>query len=433
MTTLVSFAIVLGVLIFIHEFGHFVVAKLSGVRVDKFSLGFGPKLLAIKRGETEYRLSLLPLGGYVKMFGEEPGEEIPKEDRKRSFTHKSVGQKTAIVAAGPFMNLVLAAILMPLIYMTGIKTPAYLDLPAVVGFVAEGESASKAGLMPGDTIKEANGKAIPDWQTLIELLAMSPGKTIALKIDRSGEVIEKTLVPDASHLTGAGVGGFLPPMKPIVDSISPGWPAEKAGIKKGDIIVSIDGVDIAHWALLEALIHKNGVEKSFVIKRGEETKVFKITPKYNEDTGLYLIGITRLEEMVIKKYGFFEAIKQGLHTARRMIVQLFSVITGLIFGDYSIKTLGGPIMIAVVAGGAAESGVTDLLWLIAFLSIQLGIINLFPIPVLDGGHLVFFAIEFIRGKPLNEKTLVVAQQIGFALLIALIVVVTYNDILRFLY
>lgn len=430
MTTFISFVIVLGILIFIHELGHFVVAKLCGVGVEKFSLGFGPKLFGIKKGETEYRISILPLGGYVKMVGEAPGEEVSPEDRAKSFTHKPVSRRAAIVAAGPLMNLVLAAILLPIIFLIGIQVPAYLEKPAEIGYVVPNEAAAKAGIKQGDIITSADGKEIKNWEDLLAALALNPGKPLNIEVKRDGQAFNTSITPDTSKETGAGYGGMFPPMKPVIGDVSKGYPAKDAGIKPGDIIISVNDKPVTHWAELETLVKKDGSKKEFLIQRGNERLEFEITPKFNKDANAYLIGISRKDELVLKKYGLFGAIQKGVTASIDMTGKLFVVIKGLVFGQYSLKTLGGPIMIAQVAGKAAESGISDVLSLMAFLSLQLGIINLFPIPVLDGGHILFFGIESIKGKPLSERFMSIAQQIGIALLIALMVLVTYNDLFR---
>jgi regulator of sigma E protease len=430
MTTFISFVIVLGVLIFIHELGHFLVAKFSGVGVEKFSLGFGPRIVGFTRGETEYRISLLPLGGYVKMVGESTGEEISEEDKRRSFSHKPVSVRAAIVAAGPAMNLVLAAVLIPVIFMIGMNIPAFLEKPSVIGYVVPGEPAYEAGLRPGDLIESVDGKETPKWEDLLAALALNPGKTIEIDARRASELVKTQITPGTSEDTGAGYGGMYPPMPAVISEVSPGYPAADAGLKPGDTILAVDGHSISHWAELEELIHKSGGKKTFLIGRGEETLTFEITPKYNEEAKVHLVGISRKDEQVLRRYGFFESIEKGLSTAADMTVKLFVVLKGLVVGKYSLKTLGGPIMIAQVAGKAAATGLSELLYLVAFLSLQLGIINLFPIPVLDGGHILFFGIEAAKGRPLSEKFMTIAQQIGVVLLIGLMVLVTYNDLFR---
>jgi len=430
MTTIISFVIVLGILIFIHELGHFLVAKFSGVGVEKFSLGFGPKLVGFTVGETEYRISLLPLGGYVKMVGESVGEEISEADKLRSFAHKPVYIRAAIVAAGPIMNLVLAAVLIPIIFMIGMNVPAFLDKPSVIGYVVEGEPGQKAGLLPGDHIESIDGKKTPKWEDVLTVLALNPGKSIEIEVLRGSEKIEAMITPDTSSDTGAGTGGMYPPMPAVVGEVSPGYPAAEAGLKSGDKILAVDGHNITHWAELEDLIHKSGGEKTFLIGRGDQRLTLKITPKFNEEAKVFLVGISRKDEQAVRRYGFTESIGKGLNTAVEMTTKLFVVLKGLVVGKYSLKTLGGPIMIAQVAGKAAASGLSELLYLMAFLSLQLGIINLFPIPVLDGGHILFFGVEAAKGSPLSDRFMSIAQQIGVVLLIALMVLVTYNDLFR---
>lgn len=432
MVTVISFVIVLGVLIFIHELGHFTIAKLSNIKVEKFSLGFGPKLLGFRKGETEYLLSLLPLGGYVKMIGEAPGEEIEEENRGRSFTDKTPLTRAAVIFAGPVMNLVLAVVLFPLIYIVGIEVPAYLEKQASVGYVFTDSPADKAGIRQGDIIKGVDGKSTANWEDFITTTTMNPDKPLKLTIERGDVNIVRTLSPGTSVTTGAGTVGVLPPMPAVISEVKEDYPAGKAGLRPGDEIIAVNGVAINHWIELETHVSKDAAGKNFTIKRGEETFDVEIVPRPADDGERFLIGVSREEERSLKKYGIGESIVKGVSTSVEMTEKLFVVIKGLVLGQYSLKTLGGPIMIAQVAGRAANEGLTDILSLVAFLSLQLGIINLFPIPVLDGGHIMFLAVEGIQGKPLSDKFMGVAQQIGIALIITLMVLVTYNDIFRIL-
>ena len=452
MTTLISFLIVLGILVFIHELGHFIIAKLSGVGVLKFSLGFGPKIFGIKRGETEYLISALPLGGYVKMVGEATGEEVNPVDNEKSFANKPVIKRAAIVVAGPIMNLVLAFALLPFIYIIGVQIPAYLDKEPIVGYVVKGENADKAGLQKGDVIQSIDGKHIKNWEGLNSVIISNPNKALNLNIKRNAEFQEITLTPEASSQTGGGISGFFPPMSPTVGGLIKGLPAEKAGLKIGDTILAVDGVKIDHWVELQQAIqnNKSGVsglppnasaggqelgvksaeEKLFQVKRGNETFDVHIKPQWNENIKAYAIGISPLQETITMRYGPVRAVVEGVKKMGELTMLTFVIIKKLFVGEISIKTLGGPLMIAQVAGQAAESGLTALLSLMAFLSLQLGILNLLPIPVLDGGFLLFFGIEALRGKPLSEKVMTIAQNIGIGLLVLLMVFVTYNDVMR---
>jgi regulator of sigma E protease len=269
-----------------------------------------------------------------------------------------------------------------------------------------------------------------DWEGFLSTVILSPNTELQLVLERAGEARNVSITPVASPTTGGGYLGIHPPMRPVVGTLSKGYPAEKAGLLPGDLILAIDGTEITHWAELEKFIKKSGVKRSFTIERADSTFTVDIEPKQNADTDVFLIGISRDEAQTFKRYGFSEAVVKGIDSSYNMTAQLFSVIKGLVVGQYSIKTLGGPIMIAQVAGSAAKSGIADLLSLMAFLSLQLGIINLFPIPVLDGGHLLFFGVEAIKGKPLSERFMGAAQQVGVVLLVALMLMVTYNDFMR---
>lgn len=433
MTTLLSFFIVLGILIFIHELGHFLIAKRNGVGVLKFSLGFGPKLIGFKRGETEYLISALPLGGYVKMIGENPDEEVKEEEKNKSFASKTVSSRASIVFAGPVMNLVLALIIFPIIYMIGIHVPEYIDKQPVVGYVFKDSAAYKAELKAGDVILSADGKEIKTWEMFESLIISSPDKNLRIGIKRDGNIIQKELTPIPSKHNGGGISGIMPPMDPTIGSIAKGFPAEKAGLQIGDIILSVDGNNINHWAEIQPTIQNSGGnEKEISVKRREEILSLKVKPQWNEDAKVFVIGISPKQGLITKKYGPIDAVIIGTKKMVEMTIFTFVIIKKLIFGELSIKTLGGPLMIATVAGQAAESGLTALLALMAALSLQLGILNLLPIPVLDGGHLLFFGIEKLRGKPLSAKFMEIAQQAGMAMLILLMVFVTYNDILRFI-
>jgi regulator of sigma E protease len=424
--SILALIVVLGILIFIHELGHFVVAKLSGVGVEKFSLGFGPRIFWFTRGETEYRLSLLPFGGYVKMMGESPDEEVPEEDKLKSFSHKPISRRAAIVAAGSFMNIVLALVLFPLIFMVGISVPAHLEMPPVVGYVTPDSPAHTVGIKKGDIIESVNGRPVGKWEDLVIAVALEPERDMVFKLRRGTETFDATVIDTDEPM------GLYAPMSAIVGEVSGGAPAEEAGLKAGDRILDIDGREIDHWAALRDAIKDSPEERDFLVERGELLYHYHIKPRFDETDEVYRIGILYHQEMTLKRYGFFEAVKNGLNRAASVSVLLFKVVKGLIVGEYSIKALGGPVMIAQVAGQAVQSGLVVLLSLMAFLSLQLGIINLFPIPVLDGGHLMFFAIEYVRGRPVNERIITVAQQIGVAMLIALMLLVTWNDIMRVL-
>ncbi len=341
--------LLLGIVIFFHELGHFLAARISGVRVLKFSLGFGPGLVGIKRGDTEYLISAVPLGGYVKMYGEEPGEEIPPEERRFSFSHKPVSTKAFIVFSGPFFNILLAALIFSGVYIKGI--PA---LTSEIGEVMPGSVAEQAGLIPGDKIIEIEGIAVSTWDEVVPRIQKSPGKTLRLKISRKDSEFELKIIP-----------------KP------------------------------------------------------EKTRNI-----FGEEIEIGLIGIKPSDRTVIKKLNPFQAIGQGFIKTGEVVYLTCLSIVKLLQRVIPLETLGGPIMIFDIAKRSAEAGPLNFFAFMALISVNLGVLNLLPIPILDGGHLIMFLIERLRGRPLSERTIAIAQKIGLAFIIMLAVLAFYNDIMR---
>jgi len=421
--TLIYFLIVIGILVFVHEFGHFIMAKRAGVRVEKFSLGMGPKIYGFKKGDTEYVLSALPLGGYVKMAGENPDEE--PTGAADEFQSKTVWQRAKIAATGPLTNIVLAFIIMPFVFMVGISTLG----PAAIGLIEKGSPAEKAGFAVGDVIEEVSGRKITDWEKAAMLIAVNPDTDISVLIDRKGEKKTFTLHPklDAEH--HIGTSGIYPDIPVEVKKPKPGFPAEKSGIKEEDKIIAVDGVTVYYWNQFSTFIKDSqGKKLTFMIERGGKRFPIVLTPIM--DSGRYVIGVEPIVRMIVKQYGFFESLKLGFDKTLEYIDLTFITLKKLVSFGLSIKTLGGPVMIAQMSGQAAAAGLSSFLSLLAMISISLGILNLLPIPVLDGGLLLFLAIEAIRRKPLSKKVMEVSQSIGAGLLITLIVVVSYNDVVR---
>jgi regulator of sigma E protease len=349
--TLLSFVVVLGVLIFFHEFGHFLIARLFGVGVEKFSLGFGPRLIGKKIGRTDYRISAIPLGGYVKMVGEEPDAEVAPDDIAYSFTHKHVVKRMCVVAAGPLFNILLAVIIFFVIFLV------------------------------------------------------------------SGTMI----------------------LKPSVGTVKEGSPALVAGIKAGDLITAIDGVPVSSWDDMTRIIGASkGKTLKITVERSDSEKVFHIKPElvpakniFGEDVERFIIGISASGDAFTKDLNPFQALTESLVQTYKITELMVIIIGKLVIGDISTDTIGGPIMIAKMAGDQAKSGIGNLIFFIALISVNLAIINLMPIPILDGGHLLFFSIELIKGNPVSLKVREVAQQIGLFIILLLVVLVFYNDIFRY--
>ncbi|HUI46846.1 MAG TPA: RIP metalloprotease RseP [Nitrospirota bacterium] len=421
--TFFYFLIVIGVLVFVHELGHFLMAKRAGVRVEKFSLGMGPKLVGYKKGDTEYVISALPLGGYVKMAGENPDEEptgAPDE-----FQSKSVWQRVLIAATGPLTNILLAFIIMPLVFMVG----TYAEGPAKVGYVESGSPADRAGFKAGDVIVEINGRSISDWTKALSLIAVNPDTDLNVTVDRQGAKETLMLRPSAASELKIGTSGLVPDMPAEIGKLKPGFPAEKAGLKENDKILAVDGKTVYHWNQFSSLVRESkGKTLNLTIERSG--RHLDIALNAVEDGGRYVIGVEPVMHLVFKKYGFIESVRLGFDKTIEAIDLTIITLKKLVTFNLSIKTLGGPVMIAQMSGQAAAAGLSVFLSLLAMISISLGILNLLPIPVLDGGLILFLVIEAIRKKPISRKVMEVSQSIGAAILITLIAVVSYNDVMR---
>ncbi len=420
---LIYFLIVIGILVFVHEFGHFIMAKRAGVRVEKFSLGMGPKIFGYKKGDTEYVLSALPLGGYVKMAGENPDEE--PTGAADEFQSKTVWQRVKIAATGPLTNIVLAFLIMPIVFMVG----TYSEGPAKVGYVEPGSPAEHAGFLAGDLIEKINGRSISDWTEALSLIAVNPDTDVTVLVDRQGKQKTLTLRPVTATELKIGMSGLIPDMPAEIGKLKPGFPAEKAGISVNDKVLAVDGKTIYHWNQFSTIVRDSkGKKLVLLIERGGKRIEKTVTPI--EDSGRFVIGVEPLLRLVFKKYGFLKSIQLGFDKTIESIDLTFITLKKLVTFGLSIKTLGGPVMIAQMSGQAASAGLSSFLSLLAMISISLGILNLLPIPVLDGGLILFLVIEAIRKKPVSRKVMEVSQSIGAAVLITLIAVVSYNDIMR---
>lgn len=428
----------LGILVFIHEFGHFCVAKLAGVKVLKFSLGFGPRLISRQWGETEYMICAVPLGGYVQMLGENPDQEdeeeaVSAEDMERSFARKSVGQRMAIVLAGPAMNLIFPFFLLPLAYLVGVNLPVYLDQPPCIGTVLPGSPGAAAGFEPRDCILSVNDRQVVDWEDTNRAIITVAGQPLRFIVQRGGEQTAMTFTPEDGGLEGLQSFGLLPRQEARIGALAPGMPAAKSGLQEGDLIRFIDGQAVDSWYDIREIIQKReGAAIPYVIERDGEELTFSIgaSAETSGDEIRYLIGISPLQELTVKRFGLVDAVREGTDRTFELIELTFVFIKKLLFGDVSAKNIGGPITVIQLAGHAAQTDVASILSILAFLSIQLGILNLLPIPVLDGGHIFFNLIELVFRRPLPQKTREMAQQTGLVLLLMLMGLAFYNDIVR---
>lgn len=439
MLSLIAFLIMLGVLITIHEFGHFLFAKMFGVKVEVFSIGFGKPIIQWKKGETVYQIAIIPLGGYVKMYGEdsmtEPVQgEIDKNafNDPRSFHSKPRWQKILIAFAGPLFNIVLTLILFATAYMIGIEEPAYMEKPVVVGYVQPNSYAEKAGFKPKDKVLIVDGKPVKNWKEFTLAIGLKAGKTAKVLVDRNGKKVALSIsVPENITKYSLGVAPVLPV---IIGKILPDTPAEKAGLREGDEIIAVNGKPINSWFDFVKIISsiKEPKPLTLLVKRKNKTFSVRITPKYNERVKKYIVGIAPKFETKLVKYPFFEALEKAYDKMVELTVAIGEVIKGLITGEVSFKTLGGPISIAQFSGQALEAGIATYLFAMAFISLQLGYLNLLPIPVLDGGLIAILLLESIVRRPLPDKAKEYLSYLGFALLGTLMIYVIFNDILRVL-
>jgi regulator of sigma E protease len=357
------------------------------------------------------------------MAGENPDEEptgAPDE-----FQSKSVWQRVTIAATGPLTNIVLAFLIMPFVFMVGTYTLG----PAKVGFIEKGSPAEQVGFMVGDVIEKINGRTIVDWEKAEMLMAVNPDTDIKVLIDRNGEKKTIILRPKLDPERNIGVSGLAPDFPVEVGRLKPGFPAENSGLKVNDKIIAVDGKTVHYWNQFSTIIKEsNGKKLTLTAEREGKSFPIVVTPK--EDSGRYVIGVEPIIRMVFKKYGFLQSLSLGFDKTLEFIDVTFITLKKLLTFGLSIKTLGGPVMIAQMSGRAAEAGTSAFLSLLAMISISLGILNLLPIPVLDGGLILFLVIEAIRKKPVSRKVMEIAQSIGAAVLITLIAVVSYNDVMR---
>ncbi len=429
LTTLISFLFVLGILVFVHELGHFLAAKRAGVFVETFSIGMGPKLLKKKVGDTEYCLSAIPLGGYVKMKGENPDEETTgAADELQS---KPILARFSIFVAGPLMNILLALLLVSFVYYIGIEEPKYLDETPLIGWVEEDSPAAKSGLLPNDIITTVGGKTVNTWEQAMLMIASTGDKPLEIGFQRHASPMTITVTPELIKSLGAGYIGIQPVMKAIVGSLSPGFPAEKAGMQIGDEVIALNGTPIVHWLQMAHFVHARPEQELTVklIRKGETIEL-KVTPKKQGEFGYF--GISPEQDTVLKKYGLTESISKGFKRCWELTALTFDMLRRLFTWQASVKSIGGPIMIAQMSGEAARQGASDLISFIGVVSLSLGIFNLLPIPVLDGGHIFLLLVEFLNRRPLSMKRRELAQKIGLLILIPLIVFIFYNDITRLL-
>lgn len=441
-----AFALALGLLIVAHEAGHFLVARWCGVKVLRFSIGFGKPILARRfgRDETELALAAFPLGGYVKMLDEREGEVRP-EELPRAFNRQPVWKRFAIVLAGPAANFLLAIFLYWALFVYGVEEPRPL-----LGAPVAASPAAQAGLQEGDLVRSVGGRPVATWSELRwELVrrALDKGSVAIEVVNRRQEISVRKLdlasvsmaEPEGDILQQVGFRFFRPQLPPILGKVSPGSTAAAAGLREGDRIVAIDGEQIADWARLVTLIREApGRQITLEVARDGERLAVRLVPAVADERGRRIgrigvavkDGLDRASLMTVVSYGPFESLQRAALQTWQTSVFSLAVFGRMITGDVSWKNLGGPVTIADYAGQSARLGLSYYLKFLALISISLGVLNLLPIPVLDGGHLMYYIVEIIKGGPVSERAMEIGQQIGLALLAMLMAFAFYNDINR---
>ena len=426
--TILAFLFVLGVLIFVHELGHFLMARRIGVRVLTFSLGFGPKLINVKRGDTEYCISAIPLGGYVKMAGENP--EDSRTGAPDEFLSKGKWQRFQVLVMGPVMNLLLAVIVMALVYYQGAQLPQFERLPVVIGTFAEDSVAARAGLKAGDRIVSVDGDPVETWEKFGMAIVPKANRQVTIGYVRDGRAAEIMLVPAAQGKYEMGDIGVQPQIHPEVDEVSPGQPAAEAGLRKGDTILAANNeVNVSYDRLIELIRAGAGKTLALQVKRGNTIETVQVSPRDNAGTVMIGAQIRPWETHTVNP-GLVDAFKLSVQKNWEWTRLIVETLGGLFTQETSVKQLMGPVAIADLSGAAAQAGWISLFSLMAMISLNLGLLNLMPIPVLDGGHIFILGLEGLARRDFSMRVKEKMLLAGFVLLLMLMVTVIYNDLMR---
>jgi regulator of sigma E protease len=427
--------VLIGVMINIHEFGHFWAARYFDVKVEAFSFGFGTRLFGFRRGETDYRFSLIPLGGYVKMTGEQAADENISDPR--SFMAKPRWQRLIIAAAGPFMNIVLAVGVLTGLYMVKYQKVADSDLQAVIGHVIADSPAAKAGLQDGDRIVKLDGKSDPNWEDVGLEEVEGAYRPMHLTVERAGKRFETDLTPVLSERTGVGYAGWDEKGTIQLAGLEPGFPAEKAGMKKGDVLVAVNGQPIHSPIKFQEITKSSGgkpIEIEF--ERNGERHQVSVAPKWAKLDGPahWMIGVAPQQklDLITTRLSFPDALRESVSQNGKGALLIVNLLKGMVERRMSPKSLTGPIGIAQLSGEAAREGPSAFFLLMSMVSLNLAIFNLLPIPILDGGTILLLLVEMTMQRDLSLNVKEAVFKVGFVAIMVIVAFAIYNDLAKIL-
>jgi regulator of sigma E protease len=427
-TSFLAFIFVLGVLIFVHELGHFLMARRIGVRVLTFSLGFGPKLLNLRRGDTEYCISAIPLGGYVKMAGENP--EDTRTGAADEFLSKGKWQRFQVLVMGPVMNLLLAIVVMAVVLYQGAQVPAFEQQAVVIGGFSDNSPAVKGGLKAGDRIVTVDGKPVETWEQFSMAIAPKAKRDVSIGYVRDGRQSEAIVVPDAQGKFEIGDAGVSPVIHPQVLAVNANQPAAEAGLQQGDVVLAANGEqNVTNPRLIELIKAHEAQPLTLNVKRGDRVFQVTVTPRKIGSVAMIGAQLSAYETRTVEP-GPLQAVQLSLQKNWEWTRLIFQTLGGLFTRETSVKQLMGPVAIADLSGSAAQAGWIPLFSLMAMISLNLGLLNLMPIPVLDGGHIFILALEGLARRDFSIKVKEKMLLAGFVLLLMLMVTVIYNDLMR---
>jgi regulator of sigma E protease len=432
--SVVSVVAVLGFMILIHEFGHYAVAKWLGVRVEQFAIGFGKRLVGFRRGETDYRINAIPLGGYVKMSGENPMDQ--RTDDPGEFMNHSRWHRFLIAIAGPTMNILLAVVLLTVVYMVHYEYPIYLDKAAVVQGVRKDSPAQQAGIQAGDRIIKIDGIENPTWEQVQPKVWLSPNQALDVTVQRGNQVLQKSVTPKAVTSSEVGSVGWFPEEPVVVGRVDPSLPAAKAGIKEDDRIVSLNGKPVPSIeSMIETLQQTKNQPVDLQVERSGQTLDFKLTPVLSQTEDpkeqRYRLGFVNKGVTKVSQLPFAQALSLSLEQNKKYSFMILELAKKMVQRKISMRAISGPIGIAQDAGYAAQQkGWTPLMELTAGISLNLGIFNLLPIPILDGGVILFLLIEGLMRRDISMTIKERVYQAAFVFLVLFAVMVIYNDLMK---